>query len=255
MSDENKFAEIERLFNEKDYAGALSQLEVLMAGGQNPISEALGWAAWCHYRLGRFTEAMKNAVAAGEDQWALLCKLYLLADYRYELSGRVLCSNESGRIIDRLAVARAFVDFAGDQNYHFWRNYDPMLNTLQAIIGQEGVEVANLFRDAAQVYIGDPLGLENVAMALGLLEVAMSRYKIDCDGKGSHHLANLYRTKSGIFEKLGDIRVAEECAIQETAEWTKVLSLGGPDAVLVKLKRDEAWENFARLRRTSSVPA
>jgi tetratricopeptide (TPR) repeat protein len=217
MSDENKYAIVKNLYDKGNYILALRQLETY-ATVDGFANEDFAWAGWCNFRLGNLAEAVEVLHRVTDNnQRALLCKAYVLADCRYESVSKTEVHETLARISDFVVIARAFIDFARDPNNVFWRDNNTMLAHVSVLAPDEGVEVGHLFRDASRVCADNATTSADFFIALGLLEIAIMKYGIA--DENAHHRAEALFWKSKVMEVVGDVPSAYQVANKSAKLW------------------------------------
>ncbi len=196
-------------------------------------SELIALGAWCYYRRGEYAEAKKWAELASLLPFALECLAYIYAyakgfkdDAMLREIIEMLGSNASVNVQNALTI-RA-------------RDSDSTLTHEEVARGalscrENTVEAANLFHNSARFFFAKSRSTEDLVMALGFLDVALSRYGAD---RNWHHRGAVHFWRSKILEQLFDKKAAIEAARESLSCWTQQRTLDPTNE-----QHRQQWEN------------
>lgn len=232
-----------RFYNESNYPEALEKIEAELNSSKHSKEERedlYALKAWCHYKQRAFDDAYRAIQHAGRNQKGLECLLHLCiydTPYKDKESAETLAA-ELGNTVN---VSNAILVASRSPESDI--TAEEVLQHIEAHAMDEG-KVANLYNNGARYFLAKGTTQEELLLALGLMEAAISLY-----GRGDKnvdHRAGAHYWKSIILEKLLDKKAARVAAEVSDELWQRQEALD-PDNEGHRERRANVLRHLASL--------
>ena len=210
-------AELRSTYYDKgEFDNCLKAVQMEVSTDHPERGELLALSGWCYYRQGKYEQARQLFQIAGSIRFAREGLAYLAAYKDKDDPTLQALIQELG---DSVNAQNALIVRARDPDSTI--AHDQVLD-VTVLFTEDEVEVANLYHNAGRFFFHKARGKWDLITALGLFDVARTRYGVD---RNWHHRGALNYWRSRVLEDLLDKRAALEAARDSLFCWTQQVIL------------------------------